>query len=146
VGANILLFHELYGNTSPDNTESPKSYFIPSSSSWGFTCTYCCSCFLSLFAPNTITHTVSLFITYYLDINKKSHHFHSTFPHPDSLELPCITASPETPIYCLVCIFTALSAVRSCTTRRLRLEKNKIGTNITDFTTIWIPRSCIYNG
>ena len=39
-----------------------------------------------------------------------------------------------------------LHSLVSCTARRLRLEKNKIGTNITNFTTIWTPRSYVYNG
>jgi hypothetical protein len=49
-------------------------------------------------------------------------------------------------MYWPLCISTALSAVRSYTARRLRLEKNKIGTNIRNFTMIWIPRNYIYNG
>jgi hypothetical protein len=72
----------------------------------------------------TPLHRVSLSLTYYLDINKESHHFHATFLHPDSLDLSCVPASPEAPMYWLLCIFTALSAVRSYTARRMRLEKN----------------------
>jgi hypothetical protein len=88
---------------------------------------------------------VSLTIMYYLDINKESHHYHATFLHPDSLDLSCVPASPEARMYWLLCIFTALSAVRSYTARRIILEKNTIGTNITNFTTIWIPKSYVYN-
>jgi hypothetical protein len=73
--------------------------------------------------PQKPLHTVSLSITYYLDINKESHHLHATFLHPDSLDLSCVPASPEAPMYWLLCICTALSAVRSYTARRLKLEK-----------------------
>ena len=145
VGYDKLLFYEVQGNSSPDNTDSSNSYFKPSYSSCGFTCAYRCSCFLSLLAPNTITQSQSFYYVY-LDINKESHHYHATFLHPDSLDLSCVPVSPEALMYWLLCIFTALSAVRSCTARRLRLEKNKIGTNITNFTTIWTPRSYVYNG
>jgi hypothetical protein len=64
-------------------------------------------------------------------------------PHSNILILcTCL----EAPMYWLLFICTALSALRSYTAGRVRLEKNKIGTNITNFTTIWIPRSSIYNG
>ena len=63
------------------------------------------------------------FMTYNLDINKESHHFHATFIHPDSLDLSCVTAFPEAQMFWLLCIFTALSAVRSYTARRLRFKK-----------------------